>query len=152
MRAAAHVEPRIALVQAFLLARLPATPPDPRAVQAARALAAPGSTRSVSAVARALGLSRRHLGRLFRTTVGTTAKTSARTVRFQEATRRRRAGTSWCDAAAASGCSDQAHLTKDCVRLTGVTPSVLDRRVERTPLQAFFNPGGAGRAEVTSYL
>jgi AraC-like DNA-binding protein len=82
---------------------------------------------NVTAVASELGVSERHLRRVFRETVGVSPKTFSRLVRFQYALRaaRENGHRSWADIAAESGYYDQAHLIAEFRELTGVTPKAL---------------------------
>ena len=152
LRGAADGRARGRLVERFLLAYLPEREPDARVVEAVGRFERSGGVDFIADVARHLGITRRHLVRLFRATVGLTPKVFARILRLHSATRRKRCGGSWSEVAFASGYTDQAHLTRECVQLAGVTPVELDRRATRGPLQAFFNPGGAGLSERVVYL
>lgn len=82
---------------------------------------------SVSSVASELGVSARHLRRVFRETLGVSPKTFAKLTRFQRALRASRANqhVNWANIAAASGYYDQAHLIAEFRTLTGVTPQIL---------------------------
>jgi AraC-like DNA-binding protein len=100
--------------------RVLAAPLDPLARAAALRMAEPGAR--VSALA--LGVSERQLRRRFEDAVGYGPKTLARVLRFQRflglAGREELARL-----AVAAGYSDQAHLTRECRRLAGRTPSEL---------------------------
>jgi AraC-like DNA-binding protein len=103
-------------------ARLTATSPPDRAVQAAVVrLLAPGQR--VEDLADDLGFSERQLRRRFLVAVGYGPKTLQRVLRF----RRFLAAASGDLAAAAleAGYSDQPHLTRECRRLTGLSPAQL---------------------------
>jgi transcriptional regulator GlxA family with amidase domain len=82
---------------------------------------------NVKSVAVDLGVSERHLRRLFRKSVGMSPKEFARVARFRHARRTAREGSqrSWADIAAETGYYDQAHLTEDFRAIAGVTPRVL---------------------------
>jgi AraC-like DNA-binding protein len=82
---------------------------------------------SVYAVAGELGVSERHLRRVFRETVGVSPKAFARIARFQRALGAARgdARAGWADIAAAAGYYDQAHLIAEFRAIAGVTPRVL---------------------------
>ncbi|MET8993342.1 AraC family transcriptional regulator [Nonomuraea wenchangensis] len=101
-------------------ARLPdsARPADPAAPFIARALRL---GRSVSEVARDLGLSERQLHRRSLTAFGYAPKTLQRIVRFQRALRLARAGIPLATVAAETGYADQAHLSHEVKRLSGVS-------------------------------
>jgi AraC-like DNA-binding protein len=103
------------------------TAPDPLVMAAVRMLG-PWQAGSVTEVAGTLGVSTRHLRRRCLHTVGYSAKTIHRILRFQgflalvgtSTSERGEAGLA--ELAAAAGYADQAHLTRDCGRLTGLTP------------------------------
>ncbi len=82
---------------------------------------------NVTAVAADLGVSERHLRRLFRETVGVSPKAFARLSRFHRALRAARADphANWASIAAAAGYYDQAHLIAEFRAITGVTPREL---------------------------
>ena len=81
----------------------------------------------VNAVAVDLGVSERHLRRLFRETTGISPKTFAKLTRFRHALRAAREAShaSWTNIAVASGYYDQAHLIAEFRAISGVTPSAL---------------------------
>jgi AraC-like DNA-binding protein len=82
---------------------------------------------NVNTVAEELGVSARHLRRVFRETVGLGPKAFAKLARFQRALRaaRQEAHASWASIAAAAGYYDQAHLIAEFRAIGGVTPRVL---------------------------
>jgi AraC-like DNA-binding protein len=113
-----------------------ARPPDPVVAAAMeRMLAEPLSP--VGAVAQAVGLSARHLRRLFDVEIGLGPKALQRLLRFQVvlAQVQQRLGggqarpPALADLAARAGYVDQSHLSHECVRLTGVS---LQRFVRET--------------------
>jgi AraC-like DNA-binding protein len=79
---------------------------------------------SVRAVAVDLGVSERHLRRVFRETVGLSPKAFARITRFQGALRaaRRDGRANWASIASLAGYYDQAHLIAEFRAIAGVTP------------------------------
>ncbi|MFF0773438.1 DUF6597 domain-containing transcriptional factor [Nonomuraea wenchangensis] len=95
-----------------------ARPADPAAPFIARALRL---GRSVSEVARDLGLSERQLHRRSLTAFGYAPKTLQRIVRFQRALSLARAGVPLATVAAEAGYADQAHLSREVKRLSGVS-------------------------------
>ena len=131
--AAVADDPERALMEltAFVAERLRSAPPaDPLVRQAARELAAPDAR--VSSVAWGLGLSERQLRRRFDAAVGYAPKTLARVLRLQRFLTLVRAPAAGADTggglarlAADAGYADQAHLTRECVDLTGVAPTAL---------------------------
>jgi len=82
---------------------------------------------NVNAVADDLGVSERHLRRVFRETIGVSPKTFAKLTRFRRAVGAARAENhgSWATIAAAAGYYDQAHLIREFRAIAGVTPRVL---------------------------
>jgi AraC-like DNA-binding protein len=82
---------------------------------------------SVSSVAVDLGVSERHLRRLFRETIGVSPKAFAKVTRFRRAVRAARAENhaNWAAIAAEAGYYDQAHLIGEFRAIAGVTPRAL---------------------------
>ena len=93
------------------------------AIEAADRLA----SANVTAVAADLGVSERHLRRVFREAVGVSPKAFAKLARFRRAIRAARAQppANWASIAALSGYYDQAHLIADFRAIAGVTPRAL---------------------------
>ncbi len=114
------------------LARIP--PPDPLVTEAVRRLMPWRPTR-IGPLTRDLGISQSQLRRRFLAGVGIGPETLQRTLRFQgylalaqAATR----GSRVSDLAAEIGYADQAHLGRECLRLTGLTPrELLGNSVDR---------------------
>jgi AraC-like DNA-binding protein len=81
----------------------------------------------VSTVATDLGVSERHLRRVFRETLGVSPKEFAKLERFHRALRAARQGgrASWAHIAAEAGYYDQAHLIAEFRAISGVTPRAL---------------------------
>jgi len=99
-----------------------------RLVLAAADQLARGDARSgVSAVASELGVSERHLRRLFRESTGVSPKAFAKLTRFRRALHaaREHSEPSWANIAAAAGYYDQAHLIGEFRTIAGVTPRAL---------------------------
>jgi len=92
-------------------------------LEAAERLASAG----VNIVATDLGVSERHLRRVFREAVGVSPKEFARLLRFNRALRAAHEddGESWAGIAAAAGYYDQAHLIGEFHSISGVTPRAL---------------------------
>jgi AraC-like DNA-binding protein len=90
---------------------------------------------TVNAVAVDLGVSERHLRRLFRDAVGLSPKAFAKLARFQRALRAAREDNraSWASIAAAPGYYDQAHLIADFRGISGATPRALLSELTGTP-------------------
>ena len=115
-------------LQADLLHRQARTPPpDPLVAEAVRRLM-PWQSTQIGALTEDLAISESQLRRRFLAEVGIGPKTLQRTLRFQgylalaQATR---PGSLVADLAAEVGYADQAHLSRECVRLTGLTPREL---------------------------
>jgi AraC-like DNA-binding protein len=101
--------------------------PDPLVLAATRRLGFPGSR--VDRLAEALGISERQLRRRFHRAVGYGPKTLDRVLRFRRLVSQARAVSDGdldlARLAAELGYADQAHMTRDCVRLTGMPPGRL---------------------------
>jgi AraC-like DNA-binding protein len=82
---------------------------------------------NVKAVAVDLGVSERHLRRVFREGVGVSPKAFAKLTRFHRALRAAQEDSraSWASIAAATGYYDQAHLIAEFRAIAGVTPGAL---------------------------
>jgi len=124
------LSPTAALRQVVLVARrlAEARPPDAVAAPAARRLANPHARSA--AVARELGVSERHLRRRFLASVGYGPKTLQRVLRFRRFLRQLDLAGGDADLArlaADCGFADQAHLTRECSRLAGLSPAAMVR-------------------------
>jgi AraC-like DNA-binding protein len=109
------------LLEDAVAARLPRIgEPDPLVLAAVGTLGAPGSR--VGELSELLGTSERQLLRRFNSAVGYGPKTLDRVLRFQRFLARARDG-DLARTAADLGYADQAHLTRECVRLSGRTPA-----------------------------
>ncbi|MFI7134300.1 DUF6597 domain-containing transcriptional factor [Nonomuraea sp. NPDC050153] len=93
-------------------------PADPAGAAIAGALR---KGRTVGEVAWDLGFSERHLHRRSLVTFGYSPKTLQRIVRFQRALTLARAGVPLAEVAVTAGYADQAHLSHDVKRLSGVS-------------------------------
>jgi AraC-like DNA-binding protein len=106
--------------------------------RAALALAAADrlTSANVNTVAADLGVSERHLRRVFRETVGVSPKSFAKLTRFERALRaaRESAAGSWASIATAAGYYDQAHLIAEFRAIAGATPRALLRELRAAPL------------------
>lgn len=104
--------------------------PDPAVEKVVAALAARVPEVRVSALARWIGLSERQLLRRCTAALGYGPKTLDRIFRFQRfrslALRRPQLGLA--ELAAAAGYADQPHLTRECVRLAGESPTAFVAR------------------------
>jgi AraC-like DNA-binding protein len=101
--------------------------PDPLVLAATRRLGFPGSR--IDRLAESLGVSDRQLRRRFHESVGYGPKTLDRVLRFRRLVAQAgavAAGESDLARLAADlGYADQAHMTRDCMRLSGCTPAQL---------------------------
>ncbi|RYE90447.1 MAG: AraC family transcriptional regulator [Myxococcales bacterium] len=90
---------------------------------------------SVNAVAADLGVSERHLRRVFLETVGVSPKTFARLTRFHRALGAARQGgpARWASIASDAGYYDQAHLIAEFRAIAGVTPRALLGELRAAP-------------------
>ena len=119
-----------ALQQGMLARRFTDTDPDPLVTEAVRLLM-PGRATGVAALPGLLAVSERSLRRRCQAAVGIGPKALHRTLRFQGFLARAqlargtgRSSDGLAELAFRSGYADQAHLTRECVRLTGTTPRV----------------------------
>jgi AraC-like DNA-binding protein len=89
----------------------------------------------VNAVATDLGVSERHLRRVFRETIGVSPKTFAKLARFHRALRAARGDghAGWASIAADAGYYDQAHLIAEFRAIAGVTPQALLGELRAAP-------------------
>ena len=87
------------------------------------------------AVASGLGVSERHLRRVFHETVGVSPKAFAKLTRFHRALRAARddAHAGWASIAAAAGYYDQAHLIAEFRAIAGATPRALLDELRTAP-------------------
>jgi AraC-like DNA-binding protein len=97
-------------------------PPDPAVRGAVRFLADPRAR--VDALAGELGFSERQLLRRSRAAVGYGPKTLQRVLRFRRALAHL---DDLARAAAEAGYADQAHFSRECARLAGISPAALAR-------------------------
>jgi AraC-like DNA-binding protein len=116
------------LLEAAVASRRPTTEqPDQLVLAASHRLGLPGSR--VGSISRALGMSERQLLRRFKAAVGYGPKTLDRVLRFQRflssARMVTRGDENLAGIAAELGYADQAHLTRECVELAGLTPRQL---------------------------
>ena len=112
---------RAQALAAGVAARLPRGRPDP-AVRAAAAVLADPQAR-VERLDGAVG--ERHLRRRFAAAVGYAPKTLQRILRFQRFLQLARPDADLAWLALDAGYADQAHLTRECGRLSGLTPAAL---------------------------
>ena len=117
--------PREALRRVTTAAGELATSPDPAVLAAVRQLNDPRTR--VETLADELGFSERQLRRRCHAAVGYGPKTLQRVLRFRRFLRQAETGDDLARIALDAGYADQAHLTRDCARLSGLTPGQLIR-------------------------
>ena len=121
----AQLEPRAAFdAVAGAAVRLAVTRPPDAAVRRASLMLADPRAR-LHTLADDLGWSERQLRRRFHASVGYGPKTLQRVLRFRRFLREATHAPDLARVAAEAGYADQAHLTRDCARLSGLTPSQL---------------------------
>jgi methylphosphotriester-DNA--protein-cysteine methyltransferase len=123
---------RVRVLETALLRRLEGGQRRDEAVARATALIArTGGQVPVRALHESLGITRRHLERIFAEAVGLTPKMACRVARFRRALALAGAapGMGWSRLALEAGYYDQAHLIRDFRELAGLTPAAW--RVER---------------------
>src|SRR5882757_2868611 len=108
--------------------------PSPEISFAYRRLARTAGGARITALAGEIGWSRKHLIDRFRAELGVAPKSLARMMRFHQACRLARIGTTqgWAGIAAESGYSDQAHLAREFAVLAGESPTAWARRLALT--------------------
>jgi AraC-like DNA-binding protein len=115
------------LLEALVASAIEQRAPDPLVLAATRRLGFPGSR--VDELANALGISERQLRRRFHAAVGYGPKTLDRVLRFRRLVSQAQAVSDGevdlARIAAELGYADQAHMTRDSVRLTGLPPARL---------------------------
>lgn len=129
---------RLVLLESLLRGRLArvTVQPDPTVRTAVRILEETRGSVPVAALARAVGLGRRQLGRRFRRSVGVPPRTAGRVLRFQAALRDLQADprADLSRIALAAGYHDQPHFTREFGEMAGETPGrYRRRRVSRDP-------------------
>lgn len=118
---------RMRAFEEFLVQRATRARTDPRVDRAIAQLVHTSGTATMRELTRDSGTSSRTLDRLIQQWVGTSPKRLALIIRFQRALARAAASPAytWAALAAELGFSDQAHLTREFVRFTGVSPARL---------------------------
>ena len=113
-----------ALLERAVRSRVADGGPDPLVLAATRRLGFPGSR--VDQLSESLGISDRQLRRRFHRAVGYGPKTLDRVLRFRRLVAQLGAVAAGendlARVAADLGYADQAHMTRDCLRLSGLTP------------------------------
>ena len=124
---------RFDLVEDFVAGRANHLP-SPEIEFAYRRLARSAGGARITALAKEIGWSRKHLVNRFRSELGLAPKPVARIMRFHQACRLAHAGEArgWAGVAAESGYADQAHLAREFSTLAGETPTAWARRLALT--------------------
>jgi len=127
LASAPTVEGKQAILEAALLERLDnIRRPDADVDAALDVIAAAPSQTRVGALSRELNISERQLRRRFEQAIGYGPKTFGRVLRFRAFLDLVEArGYPLAQAAAEAGYADQAHLTRECKDLSGLTPTEL---------------------------
>lgn len=127
--AAQHILPAL---EGLLRARAErASAVDAAVRAAAEAIAESAGTLAVAAAAAAAGLSERQLRRRFRAVTGLSPKEFGRVRRLRTtAAARMSGGEAWSRLAAQHGFADQAHLVREVLTMTGLTPRGLAERLQ----------------------
>jgi AraC-like DNA-binding protein len=127
LSSARNRESEYLLLEALVASAIMESEPDPLVLAASRRLGFPGSR--VDELAKALGISERQLRRRFHDAVGYGPKTLDRVLRFRrllvQAQEVADGDQDLARLAAELGYADQAHMTRDSVRLTGMPPARL---------------------------
>jgi AraC-like DNA-binding protein len=129
LAACASPQEAAARLEAAIVGRLAdGTDLDPIAIEAVSRLL-PGRTHDVGSLTSELFISERQLRRRCQAAIGLAPKTLHRMLRFQGflalAGTRERPSTQLARLAAEAGYADQSHLTRESVRLTGISPHAL---------------------------
>jgi AraC-like DNA-binding protein len=111
-------------LDAFFLRQLDTAPPWPTFASALGALSESDGARTIAEVAEAVGISSRHLSRLFARYLGIAPKTVGRILRFQRALRAlmRDPGCTLAAVASDAGYFDQAHFIREFRTFSGGVP------------------------------
>ena len=128
--AAGSPEAAIALLEAYLLNRMPAPPSETTPVIVAIGLMERSAGNlSISGLAPVLGVTSRTLERSFLREVGLSPKSYARVLRFRAALSalELRRSASLASLAASLGYSDQAHFTREFTEFAGLSPAAYRR-------------------------
>lgn len=115
------------ILEAVIEARLHAGPGLDRVALAAAKRLRQGRHGSVAGLARSLDEDPRSLRRRFNMQVGMSPKRLQRVFRLQAMLRELRTSAASADLAAMLGFADQAHMVRECRRMTGSTPAALAR-------------------------
>jgi AraC-like DNA-binding protein len=124
-------EARLRIVEDALLGRAGNAAPDPRIAHVSRLIERSGGGVPVTELHAAVGLTRRHLERIYLERVGLTPKLACRVARVQAALERLRAGPIRSLSALALECGwyDQSHMNRDFRELAGASPTTYARQV-----------------------
>jgi len=143
---------RFAILDRWVEERLSAAPAPPAWIERAWSLLeATGGSIDAGALAREIGLGRKHVGRECRERLGMTPKRLARLLRFERAVKRLEAGRYRDLAAAALDCGyyDQAHFNRDFRAFAGASPGEI-ARARRPDASGYAGPDPVSACEATS--
>jgi AraC-like DNA-binding protein len=133
------------LIEAALLRRAVDGPtPDPAVTWAWTRLRRSGGRVPVAALAQEIGWSHRHFASRFRAGIGLAPKVAARVLRLERAADRLSRGEAASAVAAATGYTDQSHLSREFRALGGCTPA--QYRAEQDAEQVSFVQDGTPAA------
>ena len=133
LRNCQHAQEAIQIMNQFVAQRRGQCPPvDPLVRRCLETIQASDGNCSISEIAVQLEISPRQLQRRFRARVGITPKEYCRIRRLRQALANAVEPNpkGWSIVAAESGFADQAHLTREAVDITGLSPSVFEDRVQ----------------------
>lgn len=140
LREARTAETRLRIVEEALVDRMQTfgathRPMHPIMNYALRAFGNAPHIRTVAAVSREIGWSRRWLSHAFAEQVGITPKRYCRLVRFQHVVREiaSRGTVDWADIALAGGFCDQAHLVHEFRAFSGLSPETFPKSARPFP-------------------
>lgn len=142
---------RAKVLDQFIVAHLCSNQPDLSCKLPIEMMNGNWGRQRVDDVAMALGISRRHLGRRFDSSVGTTPKKMSCILRAQKAIACIRAGRHAHDVVALCGYADQSHLIHHVVGLAGKSPSEISAAANSN-LQRHFNAQDASAFCGQAYL
>jgi AraC-like DNA-binding protein len=136
LAAAATMQQQVLLLAQFLTKQLERRPDRQSATHhVIELLHTTASHQSIDQIAASLGISRRHLARLFLTEVGMPPKLCARILRFQQALRQltQYLHTPAAHIAALGGYADQSHFIREFRSFAGLSPNAYRRQAQRVP-------------------
>jgi AraC-like DNA-binding protein len=124
-----------AVLDGAVAARLAGAQAGDRSTQLTLDVTARLAEANLRSIAAELGVSERHVRRVFHETVGVIPKAYAKLARFDRALRaaRKQSTPSWASIAASAGYYDQAHMIAEFRAISGVTPRALWHELAASP-------------------